>query len=305
MRADAVVAQRAPVAMSRHAAFLALLIGTLAWFWGPLSTVVALSLQYGDYEHYSHIVTIPFISLFLIYLDRHAIFAKVEARPRLGALVMAVAIAMAWLPRLLRFDEETAWSLAIFSMVTTCLGAFVLCYGTDAFRKASFGLLLTVFMVPLPPFILHAVIGFLQRASAEASAVLFELLGVSVFRQDFVFALPGLTIKIAEECSGIRSTLALSIVGLVAGHLYLRSTWAKAVLALTVVPLAIVKNGIRIVILSLLGIHVDPSFVGASLLHRYSGLPVFALAFAILGAIIWLLQRSEARLWRRATRVAG
>ncbi len=286
--ADTVVAHRAPVAVSRHVAFLALVIGTLA-----------------EYEHYSHIVTIPFISLFLVYLARNTIFASVEARPRLGALVMAVAIVVAWLPRVLRFDEETAWSFAILSMVATCVGAFILCYGTDAFRKASFALFLLVFMAPLPPFLLHAVIGFLQRASAEASAVLFELLGVPVFRQDFVFALPGLTIKVAEECSGIRSTLALFIVGLVAGHLYLRSTWAKTVLAVTVVPLAIVKNGIRIVVLSLLGIHVDPGFVGGSLLHRYSGLPVFALAFAILGAIIWLLQRSEARLWRRAAQVAG
>jgi exosortase len=291
--------------MSRHAAFLALLIGTLAWFWGPLSTVVTLSLQYGEYEHYSHIVTIPFISLFLVYLDRRAIFAKVEARPRLGALMMTVAIAVAWLPRVLRVDDETAWSFAILSMVATCIGAFVMCYGTDAFRKASFGLLLLVFMAPLPPFLLHAVIGFLQRASAEVTAVLFELLDVSVFRQDFLFALPGLTIRVAEECSGIRSTLALFIVGLVAGHLYLRSTWAKTVLALIVVPLAVVKNGIRIVVLSLLGIYVDPGFVGGSVLHRYSGLPVFALAFAILGAVIWLLQRSEARLWRRAAGVAG
>ena len=141
MRADAAVVQRAPVAMSRHAAYLALLIATLAWFWAPLSTVVALSLQYGEYEHYSHIVAIPFISLFLLYLDRHAIFAKVEARPRFGALVMAAAIAVAWLPRVLRLDEETGWSVAILSMVATCVGAFILCYGTDAFRKASFGLL--------------------------------------------------------------------------------------------------------------------------------------------------------------------
>src|SRR5207245_11272143 len=40
VRADAVVAQRARVAMSRHAAFLALLMRTLACCWGPWSTVV-------------------------------------------------------------------------------------------------------------------------------------------------------------------------------------------------------------------------------------------------------------------------
>jgi len=157
-------------------------------------------------------------------------------------------------------------------------------------------------MTPLPPAMLHAVIGFLQRASAEASAVLFDLLGVPVFRQGFVFALPGLTIEVAEECSGIRSSIALFIVGLVAAHLYLRSTWAKIIVALAAVPVAIMKNSVRIVVLSLLGAHVDPGFVGPGLLHRNSGIPVFAMAFASLGAIIWLLHKSEAWLDRR---VAG
>jgi exosortase len=303
--AAATSADRAPVALSRHAVFAALVIATVAWFWAPLTTVVGLSLQYSQYEHYSHIVAIPFMSLVLIYLDRHVVFSEVEARPRLGALVIIAAITASWLPRIVRSSEETAWAIAILSMVATCVGAFLLCYGFDAFRKASFGLLLLAFMTPLPPALLHAVISFLQRASAEASELLFELIGVSVYREGFVFTLPGLKIAIAEECSGIRSSIALLIVGLVAAHLSLRSTWAKAAVALAVLPVAIMKNAVRIVVLSLLGIHVDPGFVGGSILHRYSGLPVFALGFATLGAIIWLLQRSEAWFLRRAANVAG
>jgi len=160
-----------------------------------------------------------------------------------------------------------------------------------------------LFMAPLPPVLLHSIVGFLQRASAEASALIFQLIGVPVFRQGFVFALPGLTIEIAEECSGIRSSVALFIVGLVAAHLYLASTWTKVAVALLSVPVAIAKNAIRIVVLSLLSMYVDPGFVGPGLLHRNSGIPVFAMAFASLGAIIWLLHKSEAWLDRRVARV--
>jgi exosortase len=302
--AVAASAHRGPVATSRHVAFLALVITAVAWFWGPLTTVVSLSLQREQYEHYSHIVIIPLISLFLIYLNRAAVFAHVEGHPRFGVLVMVAAVVASQLPRVFRFDEETTWSVAMLTMVAAVLGAFVLCYGLNAFRKASFGLLLMVCMVPLPPVLLHAVIGFLQRASAEASEVLFALVGVPVFRDGFRFALPGLTIEIAEECSGIRSSIALFIVGLVAAHLFLRSMWAKTTVALVVIPVAIAKNAVRIVVLSLLGIHVDHSFIGASVLHRYSGIPVFMLGLATLAAIIWLLQRSEARLDRRAAMVA-
>jgi exosortase len=306
--ADTAVAasmHRAPAGLYRHAAFLGLVIVTIAWFWGPLSTVINLSLRYGEYEHYSHIVIIPVISLFLIYLRRDAIFAQVESGARLGAVVIVGAIIGSWLPRVLRLDDAIAWTVAILCMVGMVIGAFVLCYGTRSFRSAAFGLLFLLFMVPLPPFMLHAIIGFLQRASAEASALIFDLVGVPVFRQGFVFALPGVTIEIAEECSGIRSSIALFIVGLVAAHLYLGSTWAKVVVALIAVPVAIFKNAVRIVVLSLLGTYVDPGFIGAGLLHRTSGIPVFAMAFAILGAIIWLLHRSEAWFDRRAARAAG
>jgi len=295
---------RVPAGLPRHAAFLSLVLLTSAWFWGPLSTVINLSLRYAEYEHYSHIVMIPVISLFLVYLRRDTIFGEVDFAPRAGVVIMTMAFIASWLPRMLRLDDANSWTIAIASMVVMVVGGFIVCYGSRAFRSAAFPLLFLLFMTPLPPVMLHATIGFLQRASAEASAVLFDLLGVPVFRQGFVFALPGLTIEVAEECSGIRSSIALFIVGLVAAHLYLRSTWAKIIVALAAIPVAIIKNSVRIVMLSLLGAHVDPDFVGPGLLHRNSGIPVFAMAFASLGAIIWLLHKSEAWLDRRVARAA-
>jgi exosortase len=123
---------------------------------------------------------------------------------------------------------------------------------------------------------------------------------VPLYRDGFLFSLPGLNIRIAEECSGIRSTMALFILSLVSGYLFLRSAWARSSLVLLAIPLAIVKNAVRIVVLSLLAIHVDPSFIGAGSVHRNSGIPLFAVSFAIMGLMIWLLQKSEARLGGRA-----
>jgi len=124
-------------------------------------------------------------------------------------------------------------------------------------------MLFLLLMVPIPDFLLSRAIFWLRSGSAEVSYALFQLLGVPVLRSGFIFSLPGVTIEIAQECSGIRSSLALVIMGLLAGHLFLRSPWTKAALALAVLPLAIVKNGIRIVTLSLLSIYVDPSGRGS------------------------------------------
>src|SRR3989442_5096808 len=283
----------------RHACFLLLMVATVAWFWRPLSTVLPLSLQYGRYEHYSHIVLIPFISLYLLYLNRRAIFATVEYTPWPGAFLIAIGVAGSWLTSALASDKQVYLSPAMLSMVTAWWGAFLLCYGIQAFKNASFGLLLLLFMVPLPPVLLEAIIGFLQRASTEATDFLFGLWGVPVFRQGFVFVLPGLTIEVAESCSGIRSSLALLITSLIAGHLFLGSTWTKLTLILAVIPLTIATNAVPIVALSLLGSYVNPSFVTDSALHRNGGIPLFFVSLAALAVIAWLLKKSEARLGSR------
>ena len=299
MAEQPMVEQRLTSQIPRHACFLLLMVATVAWFWRPLATVVSLSLQDGRYAHYSHIVLIPFISLYLLYLNRRAVFATVEYTPWPGVFLITIGVAWSWLTNALAPNKQPDLSLAMLSMVTACLGTFLLCYGIQAFRKASFELLLLFFMAPLPPILLEAIIGFLQRASTEATDFLFGLLGVPVFRQGFVFVLPGITIEVSEACSGIRSSLALLITSLIAGHLFLGSTWTKLTLVLAIIPLTIVKNAVRIVVLSVLGSYVNPSFVTDSALHRNGGIPLFFVSLAALAVIVWLLRRCEARLGYR------
>jgi exosortase len=150
-------------------------------------------------------------------------------------------------------------------------------------------------MVPLPSFLLDAIVGFLQRSSAEATDLLFSVLGVPVFREGFVFSLSNFTIHVAEECSGIRSALSLFITSLVAGHFFLRSAGTKMGLVAIVVPLAIVKNAFRIVGLALLANYVDPTFITNSSLHRSGGIPLFLVSVVVLLSLTWLLRRLEKR----------
>jgi exosortase len=176
--------------------------------------------------------------------------------------------------------------------VVIWVGGFILCYGFHAFRVGLFPVLFTFLIVPIPDFILNRAVFWLQAGSAEVSYSVFRLVGVPVFRNGLIFSLPAVTIEVARECSGIRSSLALLIMSLLAGHLFLGSAWKKAVLTLVALPLLIVKNGIRIVTLSLLSIYVDPEFLTGSL-HRHGGMLFFLLALALLTPVLWLLQRSE------------
>ena len=278
---------------NRNVWFIIFLSPMLFWFWDPLVAVFALSLKHGQY---SHIILMPFLSLYILYLERKAVFTRVEWSLWPGLILTVGGGALFASTGVSTVDKVDILTLAILSMVTMCWGAFLLVYGSIAFRKAFFGLSLLLFMVPFPTLLLEATIGFLQRGSTEGVDILFGLLGVPVYRQGFVFVLPNLTIQVAEECSGIRSSLALLISSLVAGHFFLRSSWTRMTLVLLVVPLTIVKNAIRIVVLSLLGNYVHPSFITDSVLHHYGGIPLFFVTLAVLGAFVWLLQRAEAEL---------
>jgi exosortase len=273
----------------RNGLSLLLLLASFAWFWQPLVTLFSLTQQQ---EQYSHIVLIPCVSLYALYLDRKAIFALREWSPWLGSLVIGMGAWCYWSADAAIFAPDQL-SMTILALVVMWWGIVVSCFGITLWRKVSFGLLFLLFMVPLPSFLLEAIIGFLQRSSAEATDLLFSVLGVPVFRQGFVFSLSNFTIHVAEECSGIRSALSLFITSLVAGHFFLRSTWAKMGLMAVVIPLAIVKNAFRIVGLSLLANYVDPTFITDSVWHRSGGIPLFLLSLVVLFSLVWLLRRSE------------
>lgn len=286
------LSQPLPFSMkTRNGLSLLLLLATVAWFWQPLLSLFDLTQQQ---EHYSHILLIPCLSVYLLYLDRKAIFASMEWSPWLGLLVIGIGAWCYWSADAVISDPDRM-SMTMLALVVMCWGIFVSCFGVTLCRKASFGLLFLLFMVPFPTFLLDAIVGFLQRSSTEATALMFSALGVPVFRDGFVFSLSNFTIHVAEECSGIRSALSLFITSFVVGYFFLRSVWAKAGLVAIVIPLAIVKNAFRIVGLSLLANYVDPTFITDSILHRSGGVPLFVLSLVVLLSLAWLLWRVEKR----------
>jgi exosortase len=123
-------------------------------------------------------------------------------------------------------------------------------------------------------------------------AVLFAVTGTPAYREGTVFMLPDLTIEVARECSGIRSTLGILIVTLLAGQLFLKLSWKKAALLIAVIPISLFKNAVRIWTLSLLAIHWDMSFITGRL-HHDGGIVFMMIGLGLMYPLLLLLIRSE------------
>jgi len=189
-------------------------------------------------------------------------------------------------------NQNDYTSLITFSALLLLWGAFISVYGVGAFRKALFPLLFLGFMIPIPSSIMDGIIHFLQVGSTEFTNILLTISGVPFFREGFVFNLTGMSIEVAKQCSGIRSSLALLITALLAGHMFLDTGWKKVILAVSIFPIAMFKNGIRIVTLTLLGTYVDPRILQSSL-HREGGIPFFIVALLLLAPVLYFLRKSE------------
>jgi len=242
----------------------------------------------------SQILLIPFISATLIYLNRKSIFQNVRYSLLAGSIVITLGFIVLVGSRVLgvRVAEDDRLALVTSAIVILWLGGFLLFYGAEVFKRALFPLLFLILCVPIPSPFLDRTIPALQRGSAETAVVLLKLTGTPVYREGVVLAMPGLIIDVAPECSGIRSSIGVIILSLLAGYFLLRSWWRRLFLVTAAIPIVILKNAIRIDTLSLLTIHVDRNIL-QSRLHEEGGFVFFFLGLLLLYPILRLLVRSE------------
>ncbi|HEX9850461.1 exosortase/archaeosortase family protein [Candidatus Deferrimicrobium sp.] len=255
-------------------------------------------------DTFSYIVLIPLVSLYLVYEDRKRIFGVPAGSPIPGVVLSSLAILLYLVARKGPVGPSVPverFALYALSAVLFFEGILGLLAGAGGLWAARFPLLFLIFMIPFPEWILGPIVRFLQAGSAEVSYWVIRSVGVPVFRDGFLFALPGLTIEVAEQCSGIRSGISLFLVGILAGHLFLKSGWRKLALAVTVVPITIAKNGLRIVMISLLGAYVDRQVLSGPL-HKAGGIPFFGVALVMLAIVLWALRRGESRKTPRPPR---
>ena len=243
-----------------------------------------------------HFSLILLVSFYLLYQQRHTIMARAEYGARSGIPILLLGalcygLGLAWRSSL---SLQDGLAVTSFGVLVVWVGGFVTFFGLAAARIALFPLGFLLFTVPLPEALLAHAITALQHASAEVVAVLFRLTPVPVSRDGLVFTLPGFAIEVARECSSIRSSWALLIACVLANHLLLRRWWSKAIVLLLVFPMAVFKNGVRIVTLCLLTIYVHPGFLHGNL-HTRGGAVFFGLALVLLVPVFWGLRKLESR----------
>ncbi len=260
-------------------------------FFDPLIQLVDHALH-ADLD--SYILLIPFISGYLLHL-------RINSPPRVplfsspawaGGFAAAgvLAVVAAWTLRGGGDGDFLACTVLAFVCAVTAVAFLFL--GREWVAKAAFPIGFLFFMVPLPGEVIAWLENGLKVASAEVAALFFQLSGTPNVHDGVFFQLPTITLEVASECSGIRSSLVLFIAGLLAAHLFLHSTWRKILLVAFVIPIGILRNGFRIWTIGQLCVYVGPEMIN-SVLHKHGGPLFFAISLVPLLLLVWWLRRGE------------
>jgi len=278
--------------VEKHQAGLALLCAvTLLLGWRPL--VDTLGLAFRD-DEFTYILLILPVSVALIYLEWRPLRTMVTLGVRAGCVFLAIAalIACASLVWSASLPSDVQLSIKMVALVLSWIGAFVLCFGSQASRQVLFPLCFLFGLVPVPQLLLNQIIALLQTGSAWSAYVLFALFGVPVTRDGVLLTIPGLTLQVAHECSSIRSSSMLLVTTMVLAQLLLRSPWRKALVIGLAVPLSVAKNGLRVFTIAMLSTHVDRGYLTGRF-HHQGGIVFFAIALIVIFGVLWILRRGE------------
>src|SRR5208282_1010147 len=94
----------------RHASFIAFIVISSLAFYKTLSALVEYSLHN---DSSSHIVVIPLIAFFLLYMERKTVFSNTRTSTGSGVVLVLGGMILYWLANRSPFPQEGNWPLAL------------------------------------------------------------------------------------------------------------------------------------------------------------------------------------------------
>lgn len=228
------------------------------------------------------------LSGYLVWVKRKELAAaKIRNSFALGLPLIAASLLLLVAGRIgsMVVLEQIAFLVAVPGVVLTL-------FGPGFFRKVWFPVAFLVFMIPfLHSFVANFHYPF-QLFSARFSTALIRLMGIPAHMDGTRIFLPGLTLEVAEACSGLNFVISLVVFGFFVLDLFLHSWKRKSLLLVLSVSVALVSNSLRIALIAVaatLGLSADIH----GPYHVLYGTFISFIGFIVLFLGIHILRKKE------------
>ena len=256
-------------------AFAALILAFAPTLWD-------LGVDWWTDSNYSHGFLVPVISGYLIWKKRERLMALMNSPERTvgWAGTATLTIAALWFAL---GSGAAEYFTARVAFVLAVAGVTMSVCGKGVFRAIWFEIAFLLFMIPIPYVIYYALTTPLQLFATKLSMVALSVVGVPAVQEGNVIHLEGISLEVAEACSGIRSMISLAALGALWAWSVSARPVGKAILFLATVPIAIATNVFRVFMTALLAYASDVA-VTEEPTHSIMGMSVFVVAFILFFA---------------------
>jgi len=213
----------------------------------------------------------------------------------IGALLLLLTLGIYTLGRVFDFA-----SIETFGLVGAVITTGYLYFGGRALRAAWFPVLWLFFLVPPPGWAVDRVTAPLKEFVSHAATNLLSWFDYPILRQGVTLFVGPYQLLVEDACSGLRSLSSLVVVTLLYIYIKNKPSWRYALfIAALVIPVAVVTNILRIIILVLITYHLGDE-AAQSFLHVSTGMVMFVVALLGIFAIDWMVEQAQLYLHRRS-----
>jgi exosortase len=190
----------------------------------------------------SHGMVVPFVVLGLFWWKRKDLMALPFRTWWPGLIIVAFSLVLHLLGYVVQQPR-----ISIVAFFTGIYGLTGLAWGRDWLRRSFFPFCLFAFCVPLGSQS-QAITFPLRIFVTKIVAVIAKLLSIDVVREGTLLrdATGHYQYDVAAACSGIRSLFATVGISVVYAAVGFQTTWKRAALVLSSVPLAVIGNVLRL-----------------------------------------------------------
>ncbi len=229
-------------------------------------------------SYYSHGILIPFVTGYLIWQQKNELKKIPLKSSSLGIPLIILGLVIYLISSPLRI-----YFSAGFSMLIIIFGLALHFYGNAIVRKIFFPLFFLAFMMPLPQVVIINISFKMKLFAAEIATKALHNIGFQAMRDGSIITMRHTQVIVDDVCSGLRSLISLTALGSIFSYWLKGPMYKRILLFLTTIPIAIITNVCRIIVLaSFSEIWGAKSVEG--LVHDVTGYLVFVLAFILLYA---------------------
>jgi exosortase len=170
--------------------------------------------------------------------------------------------------------------------------------GAAALRHLWFPIFYLCFLIPPPGWFMDWVTAPLKTGISVAAVEFLQPLGYPIVREGVMLYVAQYQLLVKDACAGLNSLVSLTSIGLFYIYLLHRASWRYSLFLLCwIIPVALLANFIRVVLLVLITYHFGDA-MAQGFLHSTAGWIMFITALAgifLIDSLAWPIRRRLSR----------